>query len=229
MAPCGSWPPGANALARVGAGFSSKFVTFVLAPEFTYSQNLGFQTFPGTQQGRSVWSSPWHTGNASADLPASDSATNRSRRRHSARVRSPFTLAQSTLGVSSENQWWGPGIRNALLLSNQAEGVPHVFARSARPIVTGIGDFEWRVIGGALSESAFFDTISTNNTRSLSGFIVTWQPAVAPHVTVGVARIVVAPSSGARTLVEGAFNAVTQWHTEQHAGYARRFRCAATR
>src|ERR1035437_205388 len=33
-------------------------------------------------------------------------------------------------GVSNENQWWGPGIRNALILSNNAPGFPHAFIRT---------------------------------------------------------------------------------------------------
>ncbi len=186
---------GANTLVRIGAGFTSKFVTLILAPEYTYSQNLGFEVFPGTAPGRSAWSSPWHTGNQSADLPLRFGDT-------------PWRLAspgQSSLtlhlgpidaGVSSENQWWGPGVRNALLMSNQAEGVPHAFLSSSHPIVTRAGDFEWRLIGGALTESIYFDTISTNNTRSLSGFVATYQPASARNLTLGIARIVVAPASG---------------------------------
>ena len=38
---------GANALVRAGAGFSNRFVTVVLAPEFTHSANDAFDVFPG--------------------------------------------------------------------------------------------------------------------------------------------------------------------------------------
>jgi hypothetical protein len=202
---------GASTLVRAGAGFSSKLLTLILAPEFTYSQNLGFEVFPGTAPGRSAWSSPFHTGNQSADLPLRFGDK-------------PWALAspgQSSLtlhlnavdaGVSTENEWWGPGIRNALLMSNQAEGVPHLFLRSARPIVTGIGDFEWRLIGGALTESIYFDTVSTNNSRSLSGFVVTYRPSYNKNLTFGLARIVVAPTDGPGTALHGALNSLTQWH-----------------
>ena len=119
---------GANALVRIGSGFSNKFVTLIVAPRPTYSQNLGFETFPGTAPGRSAWSSPWHTGSQSADLPLRFGNQSWS-------LASPgqsslaFHLDAVDAGVSSENQWWGPGVRNALLLSNQAEGVPHLFRR----------------------------------------------------------------------------------------------------
>jgi hypothetical protein len=204
---------GASTIVRAGAGFSSKFVTLIFAPEYTYSQNLGFEVFPGTAPGRSAWSSPWHTGNQSADLPLRFGDK-------------PWTLAspgQSSLtlhlntidlGASSENQWWGPGVRNALLISNQAQGVPHLFLRSAHPWATRAGDFEWRIIAGALTESIHFDTIPSNNTRSLSGFIVTFRPASDRDLTLGLARIVVAPTIGTGTALQGAFNALTQWHPQ---------------
>ena len=207
---------GANALVRLGAGFSSKYFTLIVAPEFTYSQNLGFEVVPGTTPGRSAWSSPWHTGNQSADLPLrfGDKPW-----QLASPGQSSFTVHAGAvdIGASSENQWWGPGVRNALLMSNQAEGVPHLFARSARPIVTSIGDFEWRIIGGALTESIYFDTVSTNNSRSLSGFIFTFRPAAARNLTLGVARIVVAPASGSGTVLQGAFNSLTQWHPALNA------------
>ena len=202
---------GASTLVRAGAGFTGKFVTLIVAPEFTYSQNLGFETFPGTAPGHSAWSSPWHTGNQSADLPMrfGDQSWSLASPGQSSLT---FHLNAVDVGASSENQWWGPGVRNALLLSNQAEGVPHLFLRSARPIRTGIGDFEWRVIAGALTESIYFDTVSTNNSRSLSGFVVTYQPAYNKNVTFGIARIVVAPTRGAGTALQGGFDAFTQWH-----------------
>ncbi len=211
---------GANTLVRVGAGVSSKLFTLILAPEYTYSQNLGFEVFPGTAPGRSAWSSPWHTGNQSADLPLRFGDTPW---QLASLGQSSFTLHLGPIdaGASSENQWWGPGVRNALLMSNQAEGVPHLFLRSAKPIITSAGDFEWRIIGGALTESIYFDTVSTNNTRSLSGFVVTWRPATARNLTLGVARIVVSPTSGNGTVLQGALNAFTQWHPAENAPVTR--------
>ena len=87
------------------------------------------------------------------------------------------------------------------------------FGASARPIRTGIGNFEWRVIAGALTESIYFDTVSTNNSRSLSGFIVTYQPAYNKNVTFGIARIVVAPTLAAPApRCRARSTSFTQWH-----------------
>ena len=166
---------GANTLVRLGAGFSVGWLSLVVAPEYTFSQNLGFEVFPGREPGRSAWSSPWHTGAHSADLPL----------RFGNKPYAIVTAGQSALtlragpvalGASSENQWWGPGVRNALLLGNQAQGVAHLFLRSSRPWAAGVGNFEWRAIAGALTESIYFDTLPGNDYRSLSGFIVTFRP-----------------------------------------------------
>src|SRR3990172_1422300 len=201
---------GANALVRAGAYFSNRWLSIVLAPEVTVSRNLGFEVFPGREPGRSAWSSPWHTGGHSADLPL----------RFGDRALTLTSPGQSSLtieagpiaaGASSENQWWGPGVRNALLLSTQAAGVPHLFVRSARPLRSRAGDVEFRAIAGGLTESIFFDTIPSNDFRSLSGVIVTLTPRAAPHLTVGVARLVVAPARAKGSVLAGALNAFTRW------------------
>ena len=96
------------------------------------------------------------------------------------------------LGVSNENQWWGPGIRNALLLSNNAPGFPHAFIRTSRPLNTPLGGLELRWLVGALEESRYFDTLATNDTRSLAAIGATLQTRWDPNLTFGLARSVYA-------------------------------------
>lgn len=116
------------------------------------------------------------------------------------RIRS-FDMGESTLflhaggvqvGVSNENHWWGPGIRNAMILSNNAPGFPHVFLRTGRPIKTPAGGVELRWLAGALTESRYFDSVSTNDTRSIASIAATLQFKWDPNLTVGFARSVYA-------------------------------------
>ena len=100
------------------------------------------------------------------------------------------------VGVSNENQWWGPGIRNALILSNNAPGFPHAFVRTARPWKTRIGSIEARLIAGGLTESHWFDTVSTNNVRSISAFAFSIRPSFEKNLVLGGARAVYATSEG---------------------------------
>jgi len=57
-----------------------------------------------------------------------------------------------SFGVSTENMWWGPGIQNSLLMSNNAPGFLHLTLNTIRPIKTAIGNFEFQLIGGKLTE-----------------------------------------------------------------------------
>jgi hypothetical protein len=99
-------------------------------------------------------------------------------------------------GISNENQWWGPGIRNALILSNNAPGFPHAFVRTAKPWKTPIGSVEARLIIGGLTESHWFDTTSNNNVRSLSAFAFSITPRFDKNLVLGGARSVYATTTG---------------------------------
>jgi hypothetical protein len=112
-----------------------------------------------------------------------------------------FNWGESTLslsangfeaGVSNENNWWGPGIRNAMILSDNAPGFPHLFVRTSRPIRTPVGGAELRWLVGELRESPYFDTVTTNNVRSLSAVAVTVQTRWDPNLSLGFARSVYA-------------------------------------
>lgn len=103
-----------------------------------------------------------------------------------------FDTGRLQVGVSNENEWWGPGIRNAIVLSNNAPGFPHLFARTGAPIKTRLGAVELRWLVGGLRESRYFDTVSTNNLRSLASMAATLQTAWDPNLTVGFARSVYA-------------------------------------
>jgi len=116
-----------------------------------------------------------------------------------------FDIGQSTamvsvgrfhLGFSNENEWWGPGIRNAIVLSNNAPGFPHLFIRTGHPIDTRFGAVEMRWLVGGLTESRYFDTVSTNNTRSLAAIATTLQTRWDPNLSVGFARSVYSTATG---------------------------------
>ncbi len=57
-----------------------------------------------------------------------------------------------SLGLSTENLWWGPGMYNSLLMSNNAPGFAHLSFNTRRPLITPIGNFEWQIVMGKLVE-----------------------------------------------------------------------------
>jgi hypothetical protein len=197
---------GANLAVLAGTRVEWGPVSLIFAPELTYQENREFQIFLYPLDDRSSFSSPWHLAGDPLDLPL----------RFGAEPFTTFWLGQSSLsvragpvagGVATENQWWGPGIRNGIILSSNAPGFPHAFLRTSRPVTTRLGEFEGRWIVGTLTESLFFDLLANNDLRSISGVAATFRPAGQPNLTVGVARTVISPSGELEVLPGRALDA----------------------
>jgi hypothetical protein len=205
---------GASALLMGGVRVEYGPVSLILAPQVVYAQNRRFTTLaPALREplnGRSVFSSPWVTDTALIDLPirfGDEALVRLDPGQSSLTVALPWVAT----GIATENQWWGPGIRNAILMSNNAPGIPHFFLRTASPLRTAIGAIQAKWIVGALTESLFFDTVATNNLRSLSGAVVTLQPRWERDLTVGLARVVYAPADGLGDVIGGSGNVFGRW------------------
>jgi hypothetical protein len=212
---------GANLSISGGAEYRRAFpeglLSIVVAPEVDYSHNDPFPVFNGRQPDRSAFSSPWHIGQSSADLPlrfgdlplktlgfGQSSIT--------------FTTDRVAFGASAANQWWGPALRNTLLLSDNAAGVPRLFARTAHPIRTRAGLFEGRAFIGALTESPFFDQNPSNDIRSLSGLLVLYRPAIDTGLTLGLSRLVMARAQSGVGVIQHALDVVLSYETIKPAG-----------
>jgi hypothetical protein len=108
-----------------------------------------------------------------------------------------------SLGVSTENLWWGPGKRSSLLLSNNAPGFLHYTFNTQKPIQTKIGGFEWQLVAGTLKNSGFLpphsDFIFQQNPvffpkregedRYMSGLIISYQPKWVPGFSIGYGSV----------------------------------------
>src|SRR2546422_117016 len=193
---------GWNQETRTGLRAAWKRVSLTLAPELLVSENLAYELpQPGRRlplpPGRDSLSSPWHIGPASIDLPL----------RYGVQGFVHADPGQSTLsidwgggalttGFTTENEWRGPGIHNALVLSNNAPGIPRLFVRTGRPIRTHVGSFEARWFLGGLFESPYFDQTTGDDRRSITALAVTWMPAGVPGLRLGFTRAVYAPWAG---------------------------------
>lgn len=173
---------------RVRAGVRARWRRFslVLAPELVSSENRPFWT-PDTvarPAGRSAYSTPWHVGTFSIDQPLRFGAQGFT---HLDPGQSTLAaqLGDMTVGVSTENEWWGPGIRNAIVLSDNATGIWRGFVRWQR------GNFAARWFLGGLFESRYFDSGPANDRRAITALAATWTPSA--NLTLGAARAVYAP------------------------------------
>lgn len=212
---------GANLSITGGVQYARRYpqgmLQVVVSPEIDYSHNLPFVVFTGRQPGRSAFSSPWHTGQSSADLPLrfGDLPVKAIGLGQSSIT---FTTNHVSFGASSANQWWGPALRNTLLLSNNAAGVPRLFARTSHPILTRVGRFEGRAFIGALTESPFFDQDAGDDIRSLGGLLVMYRPAIDTGLTIGLSRLVMARATSGLGVIQHALDVVLHYEPIQPAG-----------
>jgi hypothetical protein len=195
---------GRGASYRLTGGMAARLgvLNVVIAPELTVSSNSHFDLRvpwierPPIPEDRSEWQFEWYAyGPYSIDMPTRF-GDERMSRLHPGQSSLSLDIRATQLGFGTENNWWGPGMYNALVLSNNAPGFPHFFFRSARPLETRIGAVDFRWIVGGLKESDFFDTVSTNNLRSISAAAVTVQLRRPAGLAVGAARSVWGTSTG---------------------------------
>jgi hypothetical protein len=183
-------------------------ITAILAPQVVHQANREFQVIPFTNMvdpTRHPYSSPWHHRPASLDLPSrfGDGAFT---------VVDPgqsslsATVGPVSAGFGTESLWWGPGIRNAIVMSNHAPGIPHLFLRTSGPLRTLLGELEGRWMVGRLDESEYFDDDPYNDVRSFSGLALELRPAFEPNLTLGFTRAVYAPSPAGRVEAAAAFD-----------------------
>jgi hypothetical protein len=112
-----------------------------------------------------------------------------------------FNPGDFSIGISTENLWWGPGRRSSLLLSNNAPGFTHLTFNTRKPVQTPLGHFEGQVIAGHLystdypiphqdlrwQQSHAYVPKRENGDRYLSGMILTYQPKWVPGLSIGYA------------------------------------------
>lgn len=202
------WNQDASAGATIVYGGRDARVRLVAAPSYVQSNNLEFQVIPSPQTdstNRSPWANPFHPLPESIDLPL----------RFGERPRRRVDPGQSSLtvdvravsfGAATENLWWGPGIENAIVLSNNAPGFPHLFIQARDPVRTRAGTFDAQWILGQLRESEFFDSDPSNDTRSLSGLAATWTTPFDTNLTLGLTRLVMGARGGNAFPIGAAFD-----------------------
>jgi len=156
-----------------------------LYPSATYAQNRNFDLAAVPFTDRSRFAYPWGAGIGWPQRFGDGSFTTLDWGQSGVRLE----LGGFTTGLSTESLWWGPGSRNAIIMSNTAPGFPHVDLGTGRPIGTPIGDVEVRAIWGALHKSAYFDNNPDGGRRLLAGITLGYRPSFLPGLTLGLTRV----------------------------------------
>ena len=192
-------------------------LTIQFKPEHHYSEN---KEFDGFWEGHysEIWAKRYKLWNR-IDMPERFGNTNHKK----------TTLGQSSirlnwkslsLGISNENLWWGPSMRNSIMMSNHAQGFKHITFNTLNPIKTFMGNFEWQIITARLENSGFTPPRTdiehagtkiyvpkinqlgkTDDWRFLQGYVFSYSPKWIDGLSFGLIRWVQMYSA----LIEGKY------------------------
>jgi hypothetical protein len=204
---------GPNESVSAGLRIELNRLEIVISPELNREANLALPFYDNLQSGlpyalppyRNVYSTLWNIWPYAADMPFRF-GDNPHLYGDPGQSSASLRIGSLQLGIATENEWWGPGIQNALILGNNAAGIPRAFLRSARPLTTPVGWLEFSTFLGQLKESEYYRTGVADNgvavsdaaafenlgtpSRLLAAGALTWRLKWEPDLTLGVARSV---------------------------------------
>jgi len=200
------WNDGAMIPARgyqtmISGGFFFKYgpLSIQLRPEYVYAANLSFNGFASGHSTGEL--SAYYGGYANGIDAPEQFGTAPYSRAFLGQSSIRLTFGAISFGLSNENIWWGPGIQNALILTNNAPGFKHITFNSVRPVRTFLGSFEWQLIAGKLDQSGFtplpintlpagsdFYIPPINDWRYFTGFNINYHPKWIAGLTIGLTR-----------------------------------------
>ena len=112
-----------------------------------------------------------------------------------------------SIGLSNENLWWGPSIRNSIMMSNHAQGFKHISLNTTQPLISIIGNFEFQFVTGRLENSRYlpprtdFEYAGTklyikkinqeghiNDWRYFQGIVINYSPKWIDNLHIGFIR-----------------------------------------
>lgn len=197
----GSMIPAKGYQSQLSFGFYSKIgpLSVQVQPEVVLAQNKKFSTFP-SYRNDTIWKSYYNVLNRIDD--PENYGTGYYLKVFPGQSSVRLNHKKLSLGISTENLWWGPGVRNSLLMSNNAPGFKHITFNTSSPVLSPIGSFEWQIIAGNLQNSNILpsDTAKAFNgqklykpkiedERYLNGMVVTWQPKWTKGLFLGFSRM----------------------------------------
>ncbi len=190
---------GVQTLLSGGLHYKIGLLSVQLKPEFVFVQNQDFDGFPDSHS-NFVWRTRYNRTWNRIDLPEKFGQSPLWRvlpGQSSIRV----NHGAFSLGISTENIWWGPGRNHSLIMTNNAAGFTHLTLNTKKPARTSIGSFEGQFIVARLENSGIDPPIPqreiTNSWlipkhdewRYLNGITITYQPRWVPGLFLGTSRV----------------------------------------
>lgn len=185
---------------RVTIGAMVKWggLTLQLQPEFVQASNETPSSFTGDPNNGNYWSR-FYMYEANKIDNLSRFGTAAYNKFYPGQSSLKYHFNNLSIGISTENLWWGTGLRNSLVMSNQAPGFLHGTFQTSKPLETEAGNIEFQAVYGSLMNTPFsneFNTImqniwtggiqpKANIQRNLVGGIFTFNPKWTPNFFIG--------------------------------------------
>lgn len=175
---------GATFALTAGGYAKAWFLSAALRPRLVYTQNRAFDLWPGTTfrqyPQRPNIDLPQRMGlEPFATFDPGDSYVR-------------LDVAGVAAGFSNENMWWGPAMRNGVIMSNNAPGFPHLFVGTSGPTDVWIGKLQMRWLWGRLFESGYYeDARKRTDRRFITGAVLDFEPRGLDGLSLGLTRVFV--------------------------------------
>ncbi len=175
---------GVTTIATLGFGARWRWLSLRVEPMWFSTQNRAFALLGDTARGENPFVDQQRPG--IIDLPQRFGRA-RYARTDPGQSELRADVGLFTAGLSTMNEFWGPGVRQSLLMGSNSAGFPHLFLGSSHALRTPLGRLSGRVIYGKLSQSDQ-SPASPNRSRFGSAITASWQPPGGSGFEFGASR-----------------------------------------
>jgi len=195
---------GQSVLYTPAFAFNWKRLSIHIQPEFVYSDNKAWEGLPNDWDGYtpglndSYWPR-FYAAVANIIEEPYRPYTSPEHQYFLGQSNIKFKFDKIAIGISNENLWWGPGIYNSLIMTNNAPGFLHANIQTTAPINTPIGSIEGQMIAGNLQNADIAPSENENYTavgnyipkprsaRYITGMSLSLQPKFVSNLYIGFA------------------------------------------
>ena len=192
--------PNKGAQVYMSGGFEgyNAWLDLRFQPEILYAQNLPFENPPYRVK--------------DIDMP-DRFGLEPYKRFHWGQSHAYIHIGSIDVGLGSENLQWGPCVKNAIILSNNAPGFAHGSIKTNKPIKTRWGSLEFAYVAGNLKRSGLYpystspdagqswpyvkakDIVYNGKKKSydklFNGYMASFQPKWLPGLYLGATRVLI--------------------------------------
>jgi hypothetical protein len=120
----GSMIPAKGYQTQLSGGLYAQYgiLSVQLKPEYVYAANPSFDIFPLTETSSARQVNAYYLNYTDLPAPYGDKSYSKLNWGQS---NISVAINKFSVGLSTENLWWGPGSRNSLIMSNNAQGFLH--------------------------------------------------------------------------------------------------------